>query len=124
MTASRKARLLAIPLVWLPVALALWLYAAAHDLAHSWHQLQTGHPVTWPPPPKTDPRPGALDAAQHILAAATRVLRGVAVGGLLVLLVSLGLRVRQRRYRARVMARWELRLGRDDLAVPYRVQEM
>src|SRR4051812_35214720 len=118
MTASRRARLLAIPLVWLPIALALWLYASTHDLAHSRHELQTGHPVTWPPRPKTGARPEALDALHHVLAAATSVLGGLAVGGLLLLLLMVGLRVRQRHHRAEVMARWELRLGRDDLAVP------
>ena len=47
---SSRARLLAIPLLWLPLLSAAWLYASTHDLGHMWRQLQRGRPLNWPPP--------------------------------------------------------------------------
>ncbi len=51
------------------------------------------------------------------------MLRPVAAAALLLALAGVATRAHHRRRRARQTTRWELRLGRDDLANPYRVQE-
>ena len=51
------------------------------------------------------------------------VVEVAAIATLGLALITVANRARQRRSRARAIDRWELRLGRDDLANPYRVQE-
>jgi hypothetical protein len=123
MTAPLRVRLLLVSLVWLPAGLLVWTYIATHDLARTWSQLQAGRHVTWPPAAK----PGAeLEPAAHVahmLATAGAVLWPVAVAMLVLAVAILASRLRHRRRRGRETTRWELRLGRDDLANPYRVQE-
>ena len=122
MRTSPKKRLLAIPLIWLPALTALWLYTSTRDWAHTWRQFETGHPLTWPRP-KTGEPPQATETAQNVVATtlhlAELALAALTVMGLLVLIS----RARHRRRRMQMMERWELRLGRDDLANPYHVQE-
>ena len=113
---SSRARLLAIPLLWLPVLGAAWLYASTHDLGHTWRQFQRGRPLTWPP----STREGA---AFDGLAGLPRLLGYVAIVLALTATAVVVARAVHRRRRARAVTRWELRLGRDDLANPYRVQE-
>jgi hypothetical protein len=112
-----------VPLLWLPAGLLVWAYIATHDLARTWRQLQAGRHVTWPPATK----PGAeLEPATNLaqlLATAGAVLWPAAVAVLVLALAVLASRLHHRHQRARETTRWELRLGRDDLANPYRVQE-
>ena len=83
MTAPLKVRMLAIPLVWVPALLGSWIYISTHDFAHTWRQIQLGHPPTFPPRAKDGPRPESLDAAQHALGTTLHVRRdcGAANGG-------------------------------------------
>jgi hypothetical protein len=112
-----------VPLLWLPAGLLAWRYIATHDLARTWRELQADHDVTWPPAakPGTDLPHG--DTITELLAGAGAVLRPVATGVFVLAVAVLASRLRHRRRRARETTRWELRLGRDDLANPYRVQE-
>jgi hypothetical protein len=121
--ASPKKRLLAIPLIWLPALAGLWIYISTRDFAHSWRQVVIGHDVTWPPRAKRGPKPEAIQAAQHAFTTALHIaeIAAALLAGLaLMMIVS---RARHRGRRIRAMDRWELRLGRDDLANPYHVQE-
>jgi hypothetical protein len=121
MTSARK-RLWAIPLVWLPALTALYVYVSTRDWPHTWRQIQLGHPIGWPRP-KHGHTPHALDHARHI-ASVTLHVTEIALGSLVVAAALVALsRTRHRRHRIGALARWELRLGRDDLANPYRVQE-
>jgi hypothetical protein len=122
MRASPKRRLLAIPLVWFPGLAALWLYVSTRDWAHSWRQVEMGHPLGWPRLKDGEP-PQAIETAHRIAATTVHLGElGAAALGAMGLLVLMS-RVRHRRRRMRATQRWELRLGRDDLANPYHVQE-
>src|SRR5215207_4745662 len=110
------ARLLAIPLLWLPVLGAAWLYASTHDLGHTWRQFQRGRPLTWPPSTQQSAAYDGLDGLPCLLGYIAIVLALTATAVVVT-------RAVHRRRRARAVTRWELRLGRDDLANPYRVQE-
>lgn len=123
MTTPLKGRMLAIPLVWMPALLGAWIYISTHDLAHTWRQIQLGHPPTLPPRAKDGPRPESLDTAQQALGSVLRVLAIAAMVMAAAGVVVLVSRTLHRRRRMRATIRWELRLGRDDLANPYRVQE-
>ena len=116
-------RLLAIPLVWVPVGLVAWTYASTHDLARSARELQAGNKVTWPPAPTHGPTPAPIAATEHLLGDIGATLRTLAPVLVLLSLVVVVSRLLHRRARARRTVRWELRLGRDDLAEPYHVQE-
>ena len=111
---SSRARLLAVPLLWLPLLSAAWLYASTHDLGHTWRQFQRGRPLTWPPSTREGE---AFDG----LAGLPRLLGYVAIVLALTATAVVVARTVHRRRRARAVTRWELRLGRDDLANPYRV---
>jgi hypothetical protein len=113
---SSRARLLAIPLLWLPLLSAAWLYASTHELGHTWRQFQRGRPLTWPPSTQGSTTFDGVVAVPRLLGYVTAVLALIATAVVLV-------RALHRRRRARAVTRWELRLGRDDLANPYRVQE-
>jgi hypothetical protein len=113
-------RLLLIPFVWLPAAAAAWWYIAQHDLERSWRRfLGTGRLSA--PPPKRPPGHASqgLGAPDWLLAGG-RLVALVLLAALAAVVVS---RCWQRRRRARETVTWELQLGRDDLANPYRVQE-
>jgi hypothetical protein len=120
--APLKVRLLMIPLVWVPAAVFAWVYVSTHDLRRMWRRVQTGHPLSWPPP-KRGPRPAPLRDAQNLLATTIALLRLAALVVVVALLLMLASRWVHRRARARSITTWELRLGRDDVANPYRVQE-
>lgn len=123
MTLSSKARLL-FPLVWLPALGALAVYVSSRDWGHLGRQLEMGHDATWPPRAKPGyDAPHAVEVAVTLVELAVRfVLYGVLTLGALAVVV-VARRLVERRRRARAMTSWELRLGRDDLANPYRVQE-
>jgi hypothetical protein len=99
-----------------------WTYLATHDVARTVREFTAGKPVTWPPARRS----GGPDGAKS-LAVKLDVLRGPARAAALVLLAGGALvlisRAVHRRRRARELATYELRLGRDDLSNPYRVQE-
>lgn len=117
------ARLL-VALLWIALGLLAWWYVSTHDFERTWTQLQAGDKVTWPPPgsDQTDQEP--VDAALRTASDTVgRAVRPVALLALLVASLVVISRVIHRRARARSMTRWELRLGRDDLANPYQVQE-
>jgi hypothetical protein len=116
-------RLLAIPLVWLPALIGLWVCITTRDWSQLWRQLQAGQPLTWPPPVTRGTRPRAVTTAHDVLTGIAPVVAVAAIATLGLALVTVANRARQRRSRARAIQRWELRLGRDDLANPYRVQE-
>jgi hypothetical protein len=123
MRAPLWARLL-VALLWIALGLLAWWYVSTHDLERTWTQLQAGDKVTWPPPGRNQTDQEPVDAA--LRTASDTVGRAVRPVALLVLLVASLVvisRVIHRRARARLMTRWELRLGRDDLANPYQVQE-
>ncbi len=122
MKAPLKVRLLMIPLVWIPAAMAAWVYLSTHDLKRMWRRVQAGHPLYWPPP-RRGPKPAPLRDAQNLLATAIAVLRIAALVVLVAVVLVLACRGLHRRARARSITTWELRLGRDDVANPYRVQE-
>jgi hypothetical protein len=120
--ASPVKRLWAIPLIWLPALTALWLYIATRDWAHTWRQIEIGHPMTWPRA-KPDDSPPAVETVQHVAASAIQLAEIAAAILAAVSLLVVVSRLWNRRRRMRAMDRWELRLGRDDLANPYHVQE-
>ena len=123
MRAPLRVRLMLVPLLWLPACLLVWSYIATHDLARTWRQLQAGRQVTWPPAAKPSAGLQPSDTITQPLATAGAALFPAVVAGLVLALAILASRLRHRRSRARETTRWELRLGRDDLANPYRVQE-
>jgi hypothetical protein len=123
MRASPLKRLWTIPLIWLPAFAGLWIYVSTRDWVHSSRQIQLGHDLTFPPRAKRGPKPEAIQTAEHVAAAAPHIAELVALAIAAVALVVLASRAHHRARRARAMERWELRLGRDDLANPYRVQE-
>jgi hypothetical protein len=113
-----------IPLVWFPAVLICWVYAASHDLGRTWRDFQSGRKVTWPPPSRpAATKPGLLQTVDGLAANVTALVRPAVVLVLLLLIAVIASRLWHRRQRARRMTTWELRLGRDDLANPYRVQE-
>jgi hypothetical protein len=123
MKAPKRRRLLLIPLAWLPALLLAWSYVATHDLARTWRQLQASHTVTWPPAPTDTPRPAPIATALDVVGEIAAALRPIAIAIVLTALTIVVSRVLHRRARAHATTRWELRLGRDDLANPYHVQE-
>ena len=124
MTATRRRRLPLIPLIWLPAFAALYWYVTSRDWAHMARQYNMGHTPTAPrikhgyhPPARCSDAPPSNGDHPH--RADRSPLRRRAGGSRCAVLAVCS----QRRRRARATVRWELRLGRDDLANPYRVQE-
>ena len=123
MRAPLRVRLLAIPLIVVPAIAAPSVYIVTRDWDHLRRQYELGHKPTWPPRTKQGDRPQALDAAADAVTTVLQVAKISALVALGVAIVLLALRARSRRRRTRRIERWELRLGRDDLANPYHVQE-
>lgn len=123
MRASPLKRLWAVPLIWLPTLTALWIFVSTRDWEHGWRQFQLGHHVTFPPRAKPGPRPEAIQTAQHVAAASLQIAELATFAIAALALAVLTSRAHHRTRRARAIERWDLRLGRDDLANPYRVQE-
>src|SRR5918995_3174566 len=106
------------------LALPAYGYLATHDVQRTAREFVAGdRDVTWPPALKSRTQRGRRDLPADLAGrvagparAAARVLLA------LVALVAVS-RLAHRRRRARELATFELRLGRDDLANPYRVQE-
>jgi hypothetical protein len=123
MRASPLKRLWAIPLIWLPALTALWIFVSTRDWEHGWRHFQLGHHVNFPPRAKPGPRPEAIQTARHVATAVLQIAELATFAIAALALVVLASRAHHRTRRARAIERWELRLGRDDLANPYRVQE-
>jgi hypothetical protein len=106
------------------LAVPAYYYVASHDIGRTVREVTTGKPhVTWPPAPKRRGQGRRVDLVGDLargLAGPARAaaLLLVGVGGLLT-----ASRFVQRRRRASELATYELRVGRDDLSNPYRVQE-
>jgi hypothetical protein len=98
-------------------------YVASHDLDRTVREFAAGKPVTWPPASKPDSDRGGEGLAGR---AASSLVGPLRAAGLVLLAGALMLgasRLAARRRRADELATFELRLGRDDLANPFRVQE-
>jgi hypothetical protein len=113
-----------VPFVWLPAFAAVWIYVSTRDWQHLWRQYELGHKPTWPPRAKRGPSPEPIRTAEHVLGTAIHLAELALIVAVALALAVLLSRARHRRRRANATTRWELRLGRDDLANPYRVQEM
>ncbi len=100
-----------------------WAYVATHDLERPLSDfLQGKERVTWPPPPKPGARGGG-DVADDLLATALAPLRYTALA-LFTLAGAVAVnRTRRRIRRGDEVETFELRLGRDDLSNPFKVQE-
>lgn len=101
------------------LCLAAWVYLQTHDVGHTIRQFKMGHPMTAPP---RRHGPG-LDGFNQTLERLRWILQTVLVGSTAIATTISVNRWRWRRRRARTTSTVELRLGRDDLANPYRVQE-
>lgn len=123
MTATRRRRLPLLPLVWLPAFGALYWYVSSRDWAHMARQYHMGHTPTAPRLKHGYHPPAPLRAAASIADTVVHLLVLALVAAAVLAIVVLTRRILERRRRARATVRWELRLGRDDLANPYRVQE-
>jgi hypothetical protein len=124
MRASPRVRLLTLVLVFMPALLALATYIATRDWAHLARQYQMGHKPDWPPRAERGSKPAIVDTATHTAVGVLQVATVAAAGVLVLAAAATVRRGLHPRGRAPVSIRWELRLGRDDLANPYRVQEM
>ena len=102
--------------------LPAYLYATTHQVGRTIDRFLAGKPVHWPPPPQRGAAGGDGGGGQ-LLAAAAGPLRIAALGAAVVVAIATLTRIRARRARARDRATFELRLGRDDLSNPFRVQE-
>ncbi len=123
MTLSSKARLF-FPLVWLPALAMLALYVSTRDWQHLGRQMQMGHHVTWPPRAKHGYHaPHGVEVAMSVAGLIVQLVLYCAIALVGLAAVVVARRLLERRRRANAMTSWELRLGRDDLANPYRVQE-
>ena len=124
MTLSPTARLL-FPLFWLPALGALALYVASRDWQHLGRQMQMGHHPTFPPPARHGYHaPHAVEVAGSIAGLVAELVVYAVLAGAVLVVVVVVRRLVERARRKNAMTSWELRLGRDDLANPYRVQEM
>jgi hypothetical protein len=122
--ASPRVRLLTLGLVFVPALVALWVYLSTRDWGDLLRQYEMGHKPSWPPRARRAARPEAIHTAQHAATTAVAALRWIGIVVIALAAAALISRALQRRRRAVATTRWELRLGRDDLANPYRVQEM
>ncbi len=123
MRAPLSVRLVLVSVIGLPVGLLAWAYIATRDLARTWRELRDAGDIAWPPASKPGAEAGLTRDVTELLATAGAVLRPVALTALVLAVAVIASRIRHRRRRAQDTTRWELRLGRDDLANPYRVQE-
>ena len=97
---------------------------ATHDLDRTVRQFTAGKHVDWPPPPKPGPRSGPRAARPPRRTRCRPCARSSASPCSAPSASCRGRALRQpRRRRARELATFELRLGRDDLSNPFRVQE-
>ena len=123
MKAPIGIRIAVLVFVFVPATLLAWAYVSTHQLGRTWEQLRDGRHVTWPPAPQPSAEAGPAHGTDAIVERALTVLRPIAAVALLLALAAAASRAHHRRRRGRLTTRWELRLGRDDLANPYRVQE-
>jgi hypothetical protein len=110
--------LLAAGLLGLPA----YTYLATHDVARTIREFTAGKPPTWPPARKPAKAP-ATDELREAGARVLAVARPVALLALAGAALIASSRLANCRRRARELATYELRLSRDDLSNPYRVQE-
>jgi len=123
MKAPLNVRLLVLALVIVPLLGGLALYVATRDWEHLGRQYELGHKPTFPPRAKHGPKSPVVDSAQKAITTATDILTFGAQLACAIAIAILAIRARARRRRMRTIERWELRLGRDDQANPYHVQE-
>jgi hypothetical protein len=106
------------------LAVPAYSYVASHDMGRTLREFAAGkRHVTWPPAPKRHGRSGGEDLVGDL---AGRLDGPARVAALLLLGVGAlfaGSRFVHRRLRANETLTYELRLSRDDLSNPYRVQE-
>jgi hypothetical protein len=116
-------RLLIVTFALLLVGLLAWAYIATHDVQTPLSDfLQGKQQITWPPPLKRDSKPVGESASDAVV----RLLGPLRDGGLVLLgagAIVAANRVRWRARRAAQTETFELRLGRDDLSNPFKVQE-
>jgi hypothetical protein len=123
MTATRRRRLPLIPVIWLPAFAALYWYVTSRDWAHMARQYEMGHTPTWPRIKRGYHPPAAVHSAVSVVGTLAHLALIAAVVAAVLAAVAVVRRGFARRWRASAVVRWDLRLGRDDLANPYRVQE-
>ena len=123
MTPTRGRRLPLIPLIWLPAFAALYWYVTSRDWAHMARQHHMGHTPSWPRIKHGYEPPAAVHAAGSVLGDVAHVVLIAAAVAAVFASVAVARRGFARRRRASAIVRWDMRLGRDDLANPYRVQE-
>jgi hypothetical protein len=104
-------------------ALPVYGYVSTHDLSATARQFTKGRQVRWPPPHKPDSANPVDELAGRVAEHVVGPDTALALALVTVACSGGGSRLWWRRRRARELATFELRLGRDDLANPYRVQE-
>jgi len=106
------------------LALPAYRYLATHDVGRTVREFLAGERnVTWPPALKSHIQRERLDLPDDLAGRVTGGMRAPALAllaGAALVAVS---RLEHRRRRTRELATFELRLGRDDVSNPYRVQE-
>ena len=118
----QRAALVLVPFT--AAAIYAYHYVISHDLERWLRRATAGKQVSWPPSPKPNAGGGTDDDAD--LPLADTVLDVAPLGGFATLAVALALLAGRAVHRATTGPRAghrELRLGRDDLSNPYRVQE-
>ncbi len=113
-------RRIAHALTGLLVGVGVWLTAQGRDWGRTWREFQAGHGFDWPRPKAGPASAGDVEHALGPAFSGLAIALGIFGVAIAVLVVH---RLTQRRRRAASIRRWELRLGRDDLANPYHVQE-
>jgi hypothetical protein len=117
------ARLLVVGAVIAIAAVPVYGYVHSRDLALTLKQFTAGKRVDWPPPPKPAPTNPVERLPSRLADRAAGPATAIGLAAFASVCALGGSRCWWRRRRARELATFELRLGRDDLANPYRVQE-
>ena len=104
-------------------AVYAYSYVVSHDLERWLRRAMAGKHVSWPPPRKSNSEGSGDAGLGPIIDTALEVARLSALAAVALGLALLTSRALGRRRRARELATWELRVGRDPLSNPYRVQE-
>jgi hypothetical protein len=117
------ARLLIVGAVTAMVAVPVYGYVQTHDLQRTITQFAAGKRVDWPPRERAGRSNPAEQLPGRLIGRAASPAKIAGLALLSSLPVLGGSRWWWRRRRARELQTFELRLGRDDLANPYRVQE-
>ncbi len=114
-------RLLLLAVVVLPLGLAAWAYLASHDIGKLLDDYISGREVTWPPPKESSAVPSIDLPGFTIPPLVLLAVMALAVAAGAAAVVRN--RIQCRRRREEELETWELRLGRDDITNPFKVQE-